>query len=358
MKFTLRMLNPQAQLGVLTDGQATFADVVNRQLANRDVLAGIWARYGVVEPTFYGSGHHWMSHPQHFADPWLVMGYVAGNRPGMHVNSGFIQLPLFSPLDVAEKVVTIDQLTGGRFTLVAGLGWREAEFQAVGATVQERVSRFEESIELCRALWSGEPVDVAGHYTTVRGRLGTLPIQRPHPPVVIGAQGPAGARRAARIADGLNVSWVMSHDSYRRINDAYRDELAKRNRPAPRYWALSKFISVDDDADRAHKRLDRMATMFDWYSGATTWVPSSVEVKISREEESSKRTVAGSPESVREQLLPHLREYPYTDAILTWLAPGDDPAENREHFEYLCSQLLTPLMDDLGLPADRRVLRV
>lgn len=359
MKFTLRMLNTTAQLGMLVDENDTFRDAVERQLAARKVFADTWGRYGIVDPTYYGVGHHWMSHPQRFADPWVVMGYAAARTPESHINSGFIQWPLFSAIDCAEKVSSIIGLTNRGLTLVVGLGWRPEEFLAAGTEVKRRVSRFEESIAICRDLWAGEAVNFTSDNWTVRGKLGSPLKSDTDVIVAIGAQSAAGARRAARIGDGALISWVMSHDSYRMINDAYRDELAKLNRPQPRYWVMSKFISVDPDEGKAHARLDRMHTMFSWYSeGKETWVGDDVEIAITRENEAQKRTVTGTPEQVVEQLLGHTREYPYTDAILTWLAPGSDPAENLEHFEMLAEQVVVPLAEKLGLPKDRVELRV
>src|SRR6516225_175043 len=123
MKFTLRMLNQTAQLGVLTTAQDTFKDVLEQQLASRQRLADIWSSYGIVDPTFYGSCHHWMSYPQRFADPFVVLGYVAARWPEAHRNSNFILLPLVSALDVAEKVSSIGGLADRGVAFVLGLGW-------------------------------------------------------------------------------------------------------------------------------------------------------------------------------------------------------------------------------------------
>ena len=358
MKFTLRMLNQTAQLGVLASPTDTFRAAMERQLAARDVQAQIWNRYGVVDPTFYGSGHHWMSHPQRFADPFVMLGYVAARWPEAHLNSNFIQLPLFSALDVAEKVSSIVGLTDHGLTLVVGLGWRPAEFAAAGTDVKYRVSRLEESLEICRALWAGEEVDHHGRHWTVQGRLG-VPLKNPEDvTVVIGAQSAAAARRAARVADGLHVSWVMNHEGNRAINAAYQDELRTLGRPDPRYWAMAKFISVDADETRAHARLERMSEMFSWYSGASTWTSKDIKTDIAPADESVERTIAGTPEQVVGQLIGHAREFPYTDAILTWLAPGEDAAENLEHFEMLCRSVVVPLAAELGLSAQQTLLRL
>jgi alkanesulfonate monooxygenase SsuD/methylene tetrahydromethanopterin reductase-like flavin-dependent oxidoreductase (luciferase family) len=358
MKFSLRMLNPTAQLGVLTSGADTFRDVIDRQLASRAALAEVWSKYGVVDPTFYGSGHHWMAYPQKFADPFVVLGYVAAKWPEAHLNSNFIQLPLFSPIDIAEKVSSIAGLTDRGLTVVIGLGWRPEEFAAAGTDVKYRVSRFEESVEVFRALLAGEALDHHGKHWTVQGRLGS-PLSDPEQVAfVVGAQSPGAAARAARLGDGLNVSWTMNHESYERINDAYRDGLVEHSRPAPRYWAMSKFISVDPIERNAHERLERMSTMFNWYRSAPTWTSSDVKTEIALEDEAQERTVTGTPESVVEQLELHARKYPYTDGLLTWLAPGGDPDENAAHFEMLCESVVVPLAERLGAAPGHAELRV
>jgi alkanesulfonate monooxygenase SsuD/methylene tetrahydromethanopterin reductase-like flavin-dependent oxidoreductase (luciferase family) len=348
---TLRMLDTGARLGMLTGPDDTFRQVIDRQLARRGELATIWEKHGRVAPTYFGAGHHWMSHPQQFADPWTVLGYVAAAWPEAHLNSNFIQLPLFSPIDVAEKVVTLDRLALHGVTYVVGLGWRPEEFAAAGTDVRYRVGRFTEIVEACRALWAGEEVSSGKHFT-VSGRLGALP--REEPALVFGVQSPKAAARAGRLADGLHVSWVMDHASHRRINTAYQENLS---RPV-RHWAMAKFLSVDEDPARAEARLDRMSTMFDWYASASTWTSADVDTAITREDESARRTVTGSAASVVEQLVPFAREFPYTDLVLTWLAPGTDEAENRDHFAYLCERVVAPLFDELGVPASERTLKI
>jgi alkanesulfonate monooxygenase SsuD/methylene tetrahydromethanopterin reductase-like flavin-dependent oxidoreductase (luciferase family) len=357
MKFTLRRLNATAQLGVLASGQDTFRQVFESQMEARAILAATWEDYGVVEPTFYGTGHHWMAYPQQFADPFVVLGYAASRWPEAHLNSNFIQLPLFSALDVAEKVSSIIGFAEHGLSLVVGLGWRPEEFAAAGTDVKYRVSRFEESLEVCERLWAGEELDHHGKHWTVQGRLGTPLANREDLTLIVGAQSPPAARRAARFGDGLHVSWVMNHVGNSAANRAYGEELAALGKTS-RYWAMAKFISVDADETKARERLSRMATMFDWYGGSSTWVPKDVKTKIAPEDEAAERTIAGTPEQVVEQLLVFAREFPYTDGILTWLAPGNDEKENLEHFAMLAEKVVVPLARELGGAPGQTVLRV
>ena len=78
----------------------------------------------------------------------------------------------------------MDHISNGRFILGVGIGYRVAELSAFGTNRRDRVSRFEESIELMKLLWSGEEVNFDGKHWQVPGaKLGLTPIQKPHPPI-------------------------------------------------------------------------------------------------------------------------------------------------------------------------------
>ena len=98
--------------------------------------------------------------------------------------------------------------------------------------------------------------------------------------------------------------------------------------------------------------------MFSWYSGASTWTSVDIKTDIKAEEEAAERTVTGTPSQVVEQLVKFAQEFPYTDGILTWLAPSDDAEDNREHFEMLCRDVVAPLAVELGIEPGQAQLRV
>jgi probable F420-dependent oxidoreductase len=109
------------------------------------------------------------------------------------------------PVVLAKEVTTLDLLSGGRFELGIGAGWFRAEYEAAGlpfAPASERIARLEESLRVLKALFGEGPVTFAGaHYTLTAMNMATKPVQRPHPPILVGG----GARRilslAAREAD-------------------------------------------------------------------------------------------------------------------------------------------------------------
>ena len=127
---------------------------------------------------------HWVSHPTIWPQPFQVLARLAPETGDMRLLTGIVLLPLHNPVQIAEDAATLDHICRGRFTLGVGIGYRETELEAVGATRRDRAPRLTESIELMKRLWSGEEVDHEGRYWTLHGaRMGFFPVQQPHPPI-------------------------------------------------------------------------------------------------------------------------------------------------------------------------------
>lgn len=120
----------------------------------------------------------------------------------MTVGTGILLLPMFHPVHIAEEFATLDHLAKGRLVLGVGAGYRDNEFLAFGLEKKRRFSRLSESIEVIRALWSGEQVTYRGkHFTIENEHVGIRPYQAGGPPIWIGAGAEGSVRRAASIGD-------------------------------------------------------------------------------------------------------------------------------------------------------------
>ncbi len=104
------------------------------------------------------------------------------------------------PVVLAKEAATLDVLTGGRFELGLGAGWRASEYQQAGIpfdAANVRVERTEETLHIIKGLFSDGPVDFTGKYYTITHLEGfPKPVQRPHPPILIGG----GSKRILSIA--------------------------------------------------------------------------------------------------------------------------------------------------------------
>jgi alkanesulfonate monooxygenase SsuD/methylene tetrahydromethanopterin reductase-like flavin-dependent oxidoreductase (luciferase family) len=146
----------------------------------------------------------------------------------MQVAIGIILLSLVNPVETAEQVATLDAVTGGRAILGVGLGYSDHEFKAFGIARESRVERFEEGLELIKALWSGDEVNFHGSNFVVEGVTpSVLPVQRPRPPIWIGGQGEKAIRRAARLADAWYAPPFPTHAGLARLRAVFLEERAK-----------------------------------------------------------------------------------------------------------------------------------
>src|SRR5580692_12785577 len=96
-----------------------------------------------------------------FYDPVLTLTWAAAYTQRVRLGTSVLVLPMRHPLPLAKELATLQNLSGGRFILGAGVGWLEAEFAALGVPFNERGRRMDEGIAMMRAVWSEDPVTFA-----------------------------------------------------------------------------------------------------------------------------------------------------------------------------------------------------
>jgi alkanesulfonate monooxygenase SsuD/methylene tetrahydromethanopterin reductase-like flavin-dependent oxidoreductase (luciferase family) len=112
------------------------------------------------------------------------------------------------PVVLAKLAVTVDHLSGGRLEFGIGAAWAEVEHQMYGIEgLDHRVGRLSESLQIIKSLFTRERTDFDGRYYHLKDAIANpKPIQKPHPPIWIGAQGESTMRLTARHADVWNIS--------------------------------------------------------------------------------------------------------------------------------------------------------
>jgi len=140
-------------------------------------------------------------------DPLTTMAYLAAKTTTIRLGVAVVNMPFYAPIVLAKMLTTIDRLSGGRVDAGLGVGWSPDEFAAVGAPIERRGARAEDYLRCLQAIWSDDIVDYTGEYYRVpRSRVDPAPVQRPHPPILLGGMAPAALRRAGRVAAG----WISS----------------------------------------------------------------------------------------------------------------------------------------------------
>ena len=137
----------------------------------------------------------------------VVAAAMASRTRHMTIGTSMYLLPLHRPVQSAEDVAVLDHLSNGRFILGVAAGYRPEEFAGLGEERAGRERRMEEQLDIMIKAWTTESFSYKGRYYQIPEISVTpKPVQKPHPPIWIGASTRSGVRRAARWADALVAS--------------------------------------------------------------------------------------------------------------------------------------------------------
>lgn len=155
-------------------------------------------------------------------DPATTLAFVAASTTRVRLLSHVLVLPYRHPLQAAKLYATLDCLSGGRVIIGAGSGHLEAEFRALGADHAERAAITDEYLTAIAVALEHERSSFAGRWASWRDMLvAPRPVQRPRPPLWVGGNSAAAARRAGRLGDGW-IPWRIDAGDF-----AARAELAR-----------------------------------------------------------------------------------------------------------------------------------
>lgn len=129
--------------------------------------------------------------------------YLAARTERIRLGTFVYLLAIRHPFVGARAFATLDLLSGGRAIAGVGAGWLINEWEAAGLDPRTRGRRLDEAIALCKRLWTEDVVEHHGEFFDFGPVMfEPKPVQRPHPPVVVGGESEAALRRAARLGDG------------------------------------------------------------------------------------------------------------------------------------------------------------
>ncbi len=142
-------------------------------------------------------------------DAPAYLSYLAGRTERIRLGTHVYLLGLRHPFVSARAFATLDLVSGGRAEVGVGAGWLLSEWAAAGLDPRSRGRRLDEAIDVCKRLWTEPVVEYHGEFFDFGPvAFEPKPVQRPHPPVVVGGESEAALRRAATRGDG----WIgMEH---------------------------------------------------------------------------------------------------------------------------------------------------
>jgi probable F420-dependent oxidoreductase len=163
----------------------------------------LWTYQRLLSPVDASFGEVYRS----VQDPILPLAYAAAVTSRLRLGVAVVNMPFVAPVVLAKQFATLDVLSGGRVDAGLGNGWADAEFVATGASKRDQGRRAEEYIALLKRAWTEEVLSYEGTFYRVPSmRMDPRPVQRPHPPILLGGGVGPALRRAGRLCDG----WVSS----------------------------------------------------------------------------------------------------------------------------------------------------
>jgi probable F420-dependent oxidoreductase len=141
-----------------------------------------------------------------------------------------INLPFHNPVQLAKRIATMDHLSNGRIDIGLGLGWSEDEADVTNTPFETRGRRGGEYVEAMKALWAEDPVEFHGEFVNVPlTEFGPKPVQKPHPPLYMGAFAPVALKRAGKLADGFTACCAPV-DAILAMREAVKDAATEAGR--------------------------------------------------------------------------------------------------------------------------------
>jgi len=163
-------------------------------------------------------------------DPFVALATAAAATERILIGTGICLVIERDPIITAKEVASLDQLSGGRFLFGVGAGWNAEEMRNHGTDPARRFGIMRERIEAMKAIWSQEEASYTGRYVSFdRIWSWPKPAQQPHPPILVGGNGPTVIDRVIAFGDEWLPNRVKDDEMLARI-----EELRRRGKEAGR----------------------------------------------------------------------------------------------------------------------------
>jgi probable F420-dependent oxidoreductase len=272
-----------------------------------------------------------------------IAAAIAARTSRIRIGTWVLLLPLHNALRVAEDAATVDIISNGRLDLGMGLGYRVEEFEAFGVDRHQRGRIMDEGVELIRRAWTEERITFVGRFYNVNGITVTpKPVQRPHPPIWLGARAAAPARRAARFRAPLLL--VGPPSMYEAYAAALREDGVD---PATMSVLGSRACIVTDDPDRdwaqVRDHVHYTGSLYgDWYGEAAD-LPTDAERIGRRVDDPDVRRAGyllGNADEVIAGIAAWRQTVPYTHMIFTATPAGMRTSQTNPWLERFAREVI------------------
>jgi probable F420-dependent oxidoreductase len=169
---------------------------------------------------------------QNVLDPLETLTYLAGNTEQISLGTCLIDMLFHNPVVLARRFATLDVLSQGRVIAGLGIGWSKDEYEVSGIPFKHRGERANEFLQMLKRIWTNEVVEFKGQFYSIpASKIGPKPVQKPHPPILLGGSSPNTFLRIVNYADGwLPVAGFGPLEQLKQAINSLREGARKANK--------------------------------------------------------------------------------------------------------------------------------
>ena len=202
---------------------------------------------------------------QNVLDPLEILTYVAGYTNQISLGTCLIDMLFHNPVVLARRFATLDLLSSGRVIAGLGIGWSKDEYEVSGIPFEHRGQRADEFIQILKRIWTDEVVEFKGQFYSIpASKIGPKPVQKPHPPILLGGFSPKTFLRIVNYADGwIPVAGFGSLEQLKQTINILREDARKANKDPSkiRIFALTYPNVQDSSSSSEEQRLPMSGTI-------------------------------------------------------------------------------------------------
>jgi alkanesulfonate monooxygenase SsuD/methylene tetrahydromethanopterin reductase-like flavin-dependent oxidoreductase (luciferase family) len=286
------------------------------------------------------------------AAPLTMIAALLARTERLKFCTNIMLLAAHHPLEVAEQINTLNELSRGRFILGAGLGYVPHEFENVGWGFKNRASRFEECIDILRLALTGAEFSYSGrHFTILPCTLQPPPLPGAQMPIWVGAVSEPAMQRAGRMGDGWLIGFAEHLDELQEKVARYKGIAADHGRPST-LCLMRELHIAPTRAELDPDWLAKVATVWQAYAGAGAQ-PDRDEASreamlggkpITLDEFAPNRTLVGDPDDCARELQ-RVKDKIDPDYVLMTPTGVPDPEQQRRELRLFAREVMPHFRD-------------
>lgn len=288
------------KFGVMSNSHPAPGTDLTRLVEEMSAEARQAERYGF--DSFFVTEHH-QEPAGYFPSPLPLLAALAARTSTIRLGTGIAVLPLYHPIRMAEDCAVIDIVSKGRLILGVGMGYQEVDFAAYGLRVSDRVSLFEEGVEIIKRAWTEEKLYFVGkRYTLTKISVTPKPVQKPRPPIWIAGVGDEAMKRAGRIGDALLADSFQLPARLKRRVDLYRETAESRGNRAQVVLFREGFVARTREEAIGEYETGLLSTHRYYWRHGSYYQDVKQEEDLNLERIGLERLILGSPQDCIERI--------------------------------------------------------